>query len=1388
MPLRLLLDIKSCDGQDLSVTSNDNELLNDNNTGATSYIPVAYSAKYGGKNTGLDMTSSAGGEDCHVLETLYANVKIIDHYHAAIPITRFAPVGGGETPSVYLNAFNLSLNTSVVPLTSPDWKKLKFHLDSGANINIISADWCVDLGLEMQTVDKLVITTNNGRVYTDKAVDLLLQTIDRDFVVMRFFVLPNLGKIALMGTNMSEVGYHFSFTPSFKGQQIDHDLPFFDGEKTTKIYHAQYADDIMHWLQPLLDENDKIRGFINSEWDGAFYEPSYTQEDLLKVKTRIWNIPAKFKDEWAAQSAKLIDDGILEEIDDANAACQLPLVIVEQVDKVRFCIDASPINKYIPTPPISFTSTWIAVNRLSGRPFISSFDIKGAFNAMQWRFNPNHKYPFISIGGRKYRYKGMPFGLADAPYKFTTFMIYILGDYEQFSTYFDNLLVASRTLAEHVEDIKLLFSILKRYNIRLNSTKNEILIKQTTVLGYTVTSSYTTVNIEKIVQINNFPTPTNLKESQQVLGLINYVLKYLTPDTKPIVRTLIKLVNSFDEKRYSPSQQEQIRAVLCMIKAKLTHVVMHSKLPDETVEVLYITTDASEGGIGGYISYVNNCGYWTMFDIFSVTLTPTQRNYTVTKKELFAVVTALTKWQNIVRGRKIIVLTDHAALVSQFGVKLIAERSDYLWWTFLSQFHITLQYIEGSKNYFADFLSRFYIIPTNVTPHAFRATTRSSGALDLVQLIDLPKRSKLPARKNEPAAVAATIVDPVVVTGANAMGTIAPSTKVDDIMEEGVSIAGQDMTQVDGNSGCASTTVAPLGVISHPLENSPLVEVSSSDVNSLGCTAVDAAKIAPTSSDDADARDLSALTSSADEKSTGDNAEGIAENEEEAEKLEVPDVGDKNTVIVMGVAKNDEVDAILRDKQQEEVKRKQLLLLKEAHRDHANVNAMIYRIDVWGKRWEGYKKDCLEYQKKCLICQKCNVLPSTYLKMSSPPGDSFMETLEMDIMVPNLTPEHKAQYGSYLYVLVLVDVFSGYTFLRLLKSKSAEAVARAMITVFTEFGPPRIIITDNGGEFTAKKIATILKLFETKHYLGFRGIKHATGKVERRIRDVRKLLSKMLIEGEHHISSWPDYLFFVQYWLNSRWSRTTNMSPFFLAHARAPNLIFSDDMMLDLDKKDYKDTEVFEKANRLQRWFANRMLFETHVLPMAINEKTKYQQKLAQEYNKKHKTTDKTFPIGSYVRWEVVPLNGLDLVNSDVFVVVHHNARGYKLRYLGGCAAQLLDARYPHQSLHLCEDQEYWRTRDENTHYVAAVKGMRTVPAAEKGKKATVEYLITPLGKPDEELWMDYLEEGLINAYKQAVKEAPKDKKATAVYTVNIDPKKHPLLFNPNYVDSDTEP
>ena len=78
--------------------------------------------------------------------------------------------------------------------------------------------------------------------------------------------------------------------------------------------------------------------------------------------------------------------------------------------------------------------------------------------------------------------------------------------------YIDDMVVKSKVVSEHVEDLKNIFEILRKHKLRLNASKCSFGVGSGKFLGYMVTHREIEVNLDQIKAINSLEPPRNLKK------------------------------------------------------------------------------------------------------------------------------------------------------------------------------------------------------------------------------------------------------------------------------------------------------------------------------------------------------------------------------------------------------------------------------------------------------------------------------------------------------------------------------------------------------------------------------------------------------------------------------------------------------------------------------------------------------------------------------------------------------------------------------------------------------------------------------------------------------------------------------------------------------------
>ena len=115
--------------------------------------------------------------------------------------------------------------------------------------------------------------------------------------------------------------------------------------------------------------------------------------------------------------------------------------------------------------------------------------------------------------------------------------------------------------------------------------------------------------------------------------------------------------------------------------------------------------DASDGGIGGVLSQLQADGSEQVVGYGSRTLSKSERNYCVTRRELLAMVYFVDHFRRYLLGRKFTLRTDHAALKWLQSFKS-PEGKMVRWLEKLQDFDFVVVHRKGKKHLNADALSQ----------------------------------------------------------------------------------------------------------------------------------------------------------------------------------------------------------------------------------------------------------------------------------------------------------------------------------------------------------------------------------------------------------------------------------------------------------------------------------------------------------------------------------------------------------------------------------------------------------------------------------------------------------------------------------------------------------
>jgi hypothetical protein len=158
----------------------------------------------------------------------------------------------------------------------------------------------------------------------------------------------------------------------------------------------------------------------------------------------------------------------------------------------------------------------------------------------------------------------------------------------------------------------------------------------------------------------------------------------------------------------------------------------------------------------------------------------------------------------------------------------------------------------------------------------------------------------------------------------------------------------------------------------------------------------------------------------------------------------------------------------------------------------------------------------------------------------------FMTRMQVD-----LVDMRSSEYNNYKWIFHAKDHFSKYSWLFPMVSKEAINVAHILQLIFYQFGPPKILQSDNGREFVAKVITDLTKIWPSLLIINGRP-RHpqSQGLVERSNSVVRQLLGKWF--STNNSLDWPSGLGTVMFAINTSIAKSTNKTPFEVVFGQHP--------------------------------------------------------------------------------------------------------------------------------------------------------------------------------------------------------------------------------------------
>jgi hypothetical protein len=904
---------------------------------------------------------------------------------------------------------------------------------------------------------------------------------------------------------------------------------------------------------------------------------------------------------------------------------------------VRVCLDFRPLNLAL-TVFDNFAIPHIraALDVFGGCMMYGEIDLSEAY--LQFPLHPNSRqYTAFTWNNVQYQFVGCPFGLSLLPSHFQRIMSTIFHDLPYTFPYLDNLPIGSKSWNDHKQHIIVIIDRLNKANLKIKSSSFKIGQSHIKLLGHLVSVNGVGIDPAKLQAIASWERPVTGRELQQFLGFAVFI--------RSNIRNFSEITGPLESVKNNVTIDWTDELVECFNTTKIAIANAPFLAFPNPSKRFVIACDASNTGVGGVLyqpdeitgfnqknsglnqnfseknNFIENqiSGFNQKFSdlqseiiipsdvkldaitatnmvaICSKKLSKCQQNYSAYKKELFAIIYCLRQFHTYVWGRcDLVIYTDHKPLTYMLE-SIALSNALQLWLDVLLDYKFVITHRPGVLNVVPDALSRMYrslyagnswgVVGANLigggvgsnNVHVSVVTRNQNKNLVLTKNFKKNKKIKI--------------------SGLN-QNIISNSTDA-----VAGAVAGAGSAVADGVADGMISDAAIGGITNGKNKNKKISGFNQKIIFTNNIT--DDIQVATDSLQVADEvkQDVTAAV-------TDSEISGLNQNFSEQK------INDENNLVLTKNKIISPIDLAVelekRGKRSPATEAEKVALIELEHAlGHFGRDA-IYTA-LWNKNWWWFKmrSQILEVIRECDACMAFVVVqagyhPAKYITACNP-----FDHIQMDCKVhlPLTTDGHTA-------LLVIVDVATGFAILRPLITTSAACVAEQLWDVFSTFGLPKIIQSDNGREFVNEIISLLIKLTGVEHRLISPYNPRADGKVERTIGTVVSILKKLLHGSKQH---WNMLVPFVQFSYNQKYSTLTGSTPFSLMFGRMSN------QMMDYS------TAPINKIN-IDDWKKHQEKLMSVIYPGILQRATLSKDKMILHLNKvRRQLTENSFPVGCSV-------------------------------------------------------------------------------------------------------------------------------------------------------------
>jgi len=160
---------------------------------------------------------------------------------------------------------------------------------------------------------------------------------------------------------------------------------------------------------------------------------------------------------------------------ESTSEYRVPVIFIPKKDgTLRMCIDYRDLNRITTKDRFPLPSTEDLIDKLQGTKVFSKIDMYAGYNQMAIRPEDTHKTAFVTKFGL-YKWRVLPFGLANGPAAFMQMMNWILASNPELRNfiivYMDDVMIYSKSTKDHETHLRKCLGVCRQEGLKLKRSK-----------------------------------------------------------------------------------------------------------------------------------------------------------------------------------------------------------------------------------------------------------------------------------------------------------------------------------------------------------------------------------------------------------------------------------------------------------------------------------------------------------------------------------------------------------------------------------------------------------------------------------------------------------------------------------------------------------------------------------------------------------------------------------------------------------------------------------------------------------------------------------------------------------------------------------------------------